>query len=234
MNQSTAWVGYYYGVALTAVLSWQARPDQSNTNSYATIAQKLIIDTVGIAFPLCLFLAPSLYKWNKERSTGSRKATNRKKEWRLREGIQSTTDTKFCSVCVSEVGSAHIFKKKNLQKNEKNNVVGDMRKLVIGITGVHGLRKMSWQDNDTRNVRDEKYDFHGRSEKKDVTHKVTKWHRCTLCIKKHIVLSFFMNFTFNEPNCARHSVSLQPSATCSLFEAVFNKHAGCKRYHSRQ
>lgn len=62
MNQYTATVGYYYGVALTAVFFWQARPDQSHTNSYATIAQKLIIDTVGIAFPLCLFLAPSLYK----------------------------------------------------------------------------------------------------------------------------------------------------------------------------
>lgn len=37
----------------------------------------------------------------------------------------------------------HIYSKKNLQKNEKNNVVGDMRKLAIGITGVRGLRKMS-------------------------------------------------------------------------------------------
>lgn len=32
---------------------------------------------------------------------------------------------------------------KNLQKNEKNDVAGDMRKLVIGLTGVRGLRKMS-------------------------------------------------------------------------------------------
>lgn len=142
-------------------------------------------------------------------------------------------DIKFCSACISDVCSA-IYKK-NLQKNEKNNLVlGDMRKLEIGITGVCGLRKMSWQDNKTRNVRDEKYDFRGRCEKKDVTHKVTKWHRCTLCIKKHISPSFFMNFAFTKPICASYPVSLQPSATGSLFDAGFNKHAGCRRYHSRQ
>jgi len=37
----------------------------------------------------------------------------------------------------------HIHKK-NLQKNEKNSVVlGDMRKLEIGLIGVLGQRKMS-------------------------------------------------------------------------------------------
>lgn len=51
-------------------------------------------------------------------------------------------DIKFCSACISDVCSA--INKKSLQKNEKNNLVlGDMRKLEIGITGVCGLRKMS-------------------------------------------------------------------------------------------
>lgn len=52
-------------------------------------------------------------------------------------------------------------------------VLVDMRKLEIGLTGVHTLRKMSWQGNEARTVRDKKYDFYGRSEKKDVTHEVT-------------------------------------------------------------
>lgn len=66
MNLSTAPLGYYYRISLTALLTWQARTDWSLTNSYATAAWKLTINTVGISCPLCLFLDPSLYKWNKE------------------------------------------------------------------------------------------------------------------------------------------------------------------------
>lgn len=57
---------------------------------------------------------------------------------------------------------------------------------------------MSWQDNETKDVKDEMYGFCGRCEKKDAAHKMTqmyivykKAHFTLILLEFHVILYFF-------------------------------------------